>query len=61
MTGSGATPDVRVHVNVTSSIHPGGAFVLMGDGAIKFLSENMDKNTYFLLTRIHDNTPVGEF
>ncbi|HAH45867.1 MAG TPA: prepilin-type cleavage/methylation domain-containing protein, partial [Planctomycetaceae bacterium] len=35
--------------------------VLMGDGSTRFLSENMDKNTYALLTRINDGQVLGEY
>lgn len=61
MTGSGGTADNRFHVNVASSVHEGGAHFLMGDGSVQFLSENMDKNTYWVLTRISTNRPVGDF
>jgi len=53
--------DVRIYVNVTSSIHPGGAHVLLGDGATRFLNESMDPSLYALLTRIADSEPVGDF
>ena len=60
MTASG-TNDKRVYVCVISSVHSGGATVGMADGAVKFLSENMDKNVYALLTRIADGQTVPEF
>lgn len=52
--------DLRVYVNVTSSIHPGGAHVLFGDGSTKFLSDTMDHSLYALLTRISDGQPVPD-
>jgi len=61
MTGSGATADNRHHVGVASSVHEGGIHVLMGDGSVRFLTENMDKNTYALLTRINDREVLGEY
>jgi prepilin-type N-terminal cleavage/methylation domain-containing protein/prepilin-type processing-associated H-X9-DG protein len=61
MTGSGATPDVRVHVNVASSIHSGGAHFLMGDGSARFISENLDHSAYAILTRIASGQDAGEF
>jgi len=62
MTGVTATSnDNRYYVNVASSVHEGGIHVLMGDGAVRFLSENMDKDTYALLTRISDSQVLGEF
>ncbi len=61
MTSGGTTLDTRHHVGVASSVHEGGIHVLMGDGAVRFLSENMDNTQYALLTRIHDGEPIGEF
>lgn len=61
MTGSGATPNSRSHVNVASSVHPGGAQFLFADGTVHFLSQNLDKNTYALLTRIADGEPTGSW
>ncbi len=62
MIGSAAgRNEVRVHVGVASSIHTGGIHVAMADGSARFLSENMDKSTYALLTRIHDGEVLGEY
>ncbi|WP_339730825.1 DUF1559 domain-containing protein [uncultured Gimesia sp.] len=61
MTSSGTTADRRHHVGVASSVHEGGIHTLMGDGSVRFLSENMDKNTYALLTRINDGEVLGEY
>ena len=60
-TGGGGVDDPRIYVGVASSVHEGGIHVLMGDGAVRFLSENMDNTQYALLTRIHDGEVVGEF
>ncbi len=43
------------------SMHTGGAQFLMGDGAVRFLSENLDINTYRLLSRVNDSQLVGDF
>ena len=59
-TGAGAADDPRIYVGVASSVHEGGCHVLMGDGAVRFLSENMDNTQYALLTRIHDGQPTGD-
>lgn len=57
----GSVDDPRIYIAVASSVHEGGCHVLMGDGAVRFLSENMDHSQYALLTRIHDGQPIGEF
>jgi prepilin-type N-terminal cleavage/methylation domain-containing protein len=59
--GQPSTPDVRVHVNVPASMHPGGAHFLMGDGSTRFISEVLDHSTYAILTRIASGQDVGEF
>lgn len=44
------------------SKHPGGAHFLMGDGAVRFLSETMDfSNAFHPLNRIADGTIVNDF
>lgn len=40
------------------SLHVGGAHMLMGDGAVKFLSENIDMNLYANLGSKADNNPT---
>ncbi|MCG6157736.1 DUF1559 family PulG-like putative transporter [Rubinisphaera margarita] len=40
--------------------HQGGAHFLFADGAVNFLSENMDYRTYALLNYIRDAQVVGE-
>ncbi|MEQ8638324.1 DUF1559 domain-containing protein [Gimesia maris] len=59
--GAHSATNPRHHVAVASSVHEGGIHVLMGDGSVQFLSENLDRNTYALLTRIHDAQPLGEY
>lgn len=49
--------DPRLHVNVSGSLHPGGAQFCMGDGSVSFISETIDKNTYFVMTRIDTGQP----
>ena len=45
----------------TGSLHIGGAHFLMGDGAVRFLSENMSMTTYRgVMTRALGET-LGEF
>ncbi len=43
------------------SRHVGGAHVLLCDGAVRFLSENIDYMTYQRLGERQDGEPVGEF
>lgn len=46
----------------TGSYHVGGAHYLMGDGAVRFISENINYFSVFrYLTRISDRQVVGEF
>lgn len=46
---------------VWSSHHEGGAHFLMGDGAVRFISENIDFVLQQNLTRIADGNVIGEF
>lgn len=43
------------------STHEGGAHFLMGDGAVRFLSENIDMGTLSALSTRSKNEIVGEF
>ncbi|MBT5018776.1 MAG: DUF1559 domain-containing protein [Planctomicrobium sp.] len=45
----------------SGSFHTGGAQMLMGDGAVRFVSENVDANTWLILGSMADNQVVGEF
>ena len=44
-----------------SSVHVGGAHFLMGDGAVKFISENINITTYGNLAAISDGNVIGDF
>ncbi len=46
---------------VFASRHEGGAHFLFGDGRVRFLSENMDADTYGLLGRRDDGNVGGEY
>ena len=43
------------------SLHEGGIHVQMGDGSVRFISENIDANTRIFLSRISDGQVLGEF
>jgi prepilin-type N-terminal cleavage/methylation domain-containing protein len=43
------------------SMHTGGAHFLLCDGAVRFLSENVDYRTYQALGDRRDGKPIGEF
>lgn len=44
-----------------ASYHVGGAHFLMGDGTVRFISENIDLRLYRNLATIDGNETVGEF
>ncbi|QDT76705.1 putative major pilin subunit [Gimesia maris] len=44
-----------------SSMHVGGVHVLLADGSVRFLSENIDVNTYKWLNDENDGNVLGEF
>jgi len=54
-------PTVLYNQQSLKSEHTGGIQILMGDGAARFLSENISLTTYFNLADISDGLTVGEF
>ncbi|MCA9088596.1 MAG: DUF1559 domain-containing protein, partial [Planctomycetaceae bacterium] len=57
--GCGAFDNVGVFA--ARSRHVGGVHILMGDGAVRFASENIDFNTWQRLGHISDGNVLGEF
>ena len=43
------------------SMHTGGAQFLIGDGSVKFLSENLDFRTFSMISRINDAQIIGGY
>lgn len=61
------TPDSNTQAGRTrnwgapGSVHTGGLNVALGDGSIRFISENIDNGTRLNLAYIGDGVPIGEF
>jgi prepilin-type N-terminal cleavage/methylation domain-containing protein len=49
------------HGGAASSRHTGGAQFVMGDGAVRFVSENIDISTYAYLHFLADGEVIGDF
>ncbi len=61
-TNTGATYQINgTNYAAFSSMHEGGAHFLMGDAAVRFVSENISTTTYARLGGMADNQVVGEF
>ncbi|WP_339727852.1 DUF1559 domain-containing protein [uncultured Gimesia sp.] len=54
-------PNTTNHIANFSSKHVGGAHFLLGDGAVRFLSENINYETFRDLGTISDGNVIGEF
>jgi len=49
------------HVGQMYSDHPGGGHVCMGDGSVRFISENIDLILFAELSSIAEREAIGEF
>ena len=55
-------PNDRIaHFDDFSSRHVGGAQFTLGDGSVRFISENIDRGLYQSLATIQEGETVGEF
>ncbi len=54
-------PPPANHLSGFGSQHVGGSHFLMGDGAVRFITENINANTYLWLAAINDNNVIGDF
>jgi prepilin-type N-terminal cleavage/methylation domain-containing protein len=61
MTSGGSPLRVNHHGGTASSAHTGGAHFLMGDGAVKFLNENIGVDQYAYLMYLGDGELPGDF
>ncbi len=48
-----------IHVGQMQSDHPGGAYVLFGDGSVRFISETVDQTTFSAMTSIAEREVIG--
>ena len=53
--------DPAAHLDDFSSRHEGGAQFVLGDGSVRFISENIDHGLYQSLATIQGGEVVGEF
>jgi len=54
-------PNAVAEFGAPGSVHVGGCHVLMGDGAVRFVSENIDYNTRVLLSSISGGEVTPDF
>ncbi|MCH7989793.1 MAG: DUF1559 domain-containing protein [Planctomycetes bacterium] len=59
--GETGCADTLDRVRGFSSLHVGGAFFLMGDGSVRFVSNSIDQTSYRSLSTIGDGEVFGEY
>jgi len=52
---------IRGQTSGFGSLHVGGCHFLIGDGTVRYISENIDTTIYRNLGTINDGNPIGEF
>ncbi len=57
----GSTVSTPINQQSLKSEHVGGIHILLGDGGVRFISENIFLTTYFNLADISDAQTMGEF
>ena len=60
-TGAKYTQGKLAQAGYSGSLHQGGVNLLLGDGAVRFLSENIDTTTRQRMSYIADGLIIGEF
>ncbi len=58
---SSLTSGQRPNTTGFGSMHSGGCHFLLGDGSVRFISQNVDNTTYQRLSTVEDRGTVGEF
>ena len=57
----GNSDTLNIQSRIFGSFHTGGAQFLRGDGAVQFISENVDLTIYRLAAIADDGNPLGDF
>jgi len=58
---NGSSAQVYRNNTIINSMHTGGLFILLTDGSVRFLSENVDFQNLKKLAMRDDGQPIGEF
>ena len=58
---NGSSAQIYRNNTIINSMHTGGLFILLTDGSVRFLSENVDFQNLNKLAMRDDGQPIGEF
>jgi hypothetical protein len=58
---NGSSAQVYRNNTIINSFHTGGLFILLTDGSVRFLSDNVDFQNLKKLAMRDDGQPIGEF